>query len=98
MAVLAHRQIGCDSRITAAFTQRGEEPFSMFTDLKNHYDWVLDVVAYSDEQQLADLIEPMAALAWDRRNELLERRARKLTILNGESVIRKYRKQGTFRR
>lgn len=35
----------------------GEEPFSMFSNLQNKYDWVLDVLEYKNSEQLISVIE-----------------------------------------
>jgi hypothetical protein len=38
--------------------QEGEEPFSMFRDLKQKYGrWVMDVLVYSSEDELIDVID-----------------------------------------
>lgn len=34
--------------------QKGENPFSMFADLKGKYDWVLDVMQYGSEEELLE--------------------------------------------
>jgi hypothetical protein len=62
--------------------QKGEEPFSMFRDLKK-YPWVLDVRRYGDKEMLlrhldADVIQP----ALKKHNELIGVRAEELKILD----------------
>src|SRR5262249_50356302 len=41
----------------APILQQGEEPFSMFKDLQNKYDWVLDVIRYSSVERLIGVLE-----------------------------------------
>ncbi len=37
--------------------QEGEDPFSMFVDLKNKYDWVMDPISYKDKTDLLNNFE-----------------------------------------
>src|SRR5262249_56463360 len=42
----------------APILQHGEEPFSMFVDLQNKYDWVLQpVVGYPSVDRLIEVVE-----------------------------------------
>ena len=62
--------------------QKGEEPFSMFRDLKR-YQWVLDIRRYDGKEMLlshldADVIQP----ALMKHNELIGVRAEQLKIID----------------
>jgi hypothetical protein len=41
--------------------EEGQAPFSMFVDLQNKYDWVLDVIAYPSVDRLIDVLEDKIA-------------------------------------
>ncbi len=61
----------------------GETPFSMFLDLQQKFDWVLDIVEYESLENLLhtldrDVIEPALA----KHNELIARKAARLRIKN----------------
>jgi hypothetical protein len=60
----------------------GEEPFAMFVDLKNKYDWVLkDVIVYPSVDRLIDVLEhEIIAPAEAKFSELLSRRTEQLRL------------------
>jgi hypothetical protein len=61
--------------------EKGEQPFSMFQDLWQKYDWVLDPRGYSSATELVDLIDPaVIEPAKRRRDELEARKAEALII------------------
>src|SRR4051812_15680069 len=61
--------------------EEGQDPFSMFIDLQNKYDWVLDVISYPSVDRLVEVLETeIVKPAEVKFNELLERRARKLRV------------------
>jgi hypothetical protein len=64
--------------------QHGEEPFSMFVDLQNKYDWVLQpVVGYSSVDRLIEVLEDKVVRPAEAKfNELLTRRTKLLRVEN----------------
>ena len=59
---------------------QGEEPFSMFVDIQNKYDWVLDVLEYDSVESLIEVMEKaIINPALDRAVKLDVKKARKLT-------------------
>jgi hypothetical protein len=61
--------------------EEGQDPFAMFIDLQNNYDWVLDVISYPSADRLIEVLETeIVRPAEVKFNELLERRARKLRV------------------
>ena len=65
----------------APILQQGEEPFSMFKDLQNKYDWVLDVIRYSSVERLIGVLEDeVVRPAKKKFNELLARRTEPLRV------------------
>ena len=68
----------------APILQQGEEPFSMFVDLQNKYDWVLQpVVAYPSVDRLIEVLEDeIVRPAKAKFNELLSRRTNELRVKN----------------
>ena len=64
--------------------QQGEEPFSMFVDLQNKYDWVLKPVrGYSSVDQLIKALEEKIVRPAEAKfNELLARRTQQLRVEN----------------
>jgi hypothetical protein len=62
--------------------QHGEEPFSMFVDLQNKYDWVLQpVVGYPSVDRLIDVLEDKVVRPAEAKfNELLARRTKLLRV------------------
>jgi hypothetical protein len=64
--------------------QQGEEPFAMFADLQNKYDWVLKpVVGYPSVERLIEVLEDeIVRRAEAKFDELLLRRTEKLRVKN----------------
>jgi hypothetical protein len=61
--------------------EQGQDPFAMFMDLQNNYDWVLDVISYPSVDRLIEVFETeIIGPAEVKFNELLERRARKRRV------------------
>ncbi len=62
--------------------QEGEQPFSMFIDLKNkHPDWVLDLLAYDSASTLVRKLGNAVILpALKKHGELLAKKAEELRI------------------
>ncbi|ARV59125.1 hypothetical protein BZZ01_11170 [Nostocales cyanobacterium HT-58-2] len=60
--------------------QEGEEPFSMFRDLKNKHDWVLNTLIYDSVENLVKGFKKAIILpALEKSEELMLRKARTLT-------------------
>jgi pentapeptide repeat protein len=68
----------------APILQRGEQPFSMFVDLQNKYDWVLQpVVGYTSVDRLIEVLEDKVVRPAEAKfNELLARRTNQLRVEN----------------
>jgi Pentapeptide repeats (8 copies) len=68
----------------APILQHGEEPFSMFVDLQNKYDWVLQpVVGYPSVDRLIEVLEDKVVRPAEAKfNELLARRTNQLRVEN----------------
>jgi hypothetical protein len=64
--------------------QRGEEPFSMFVDLQNKYDWVLrPVVRYPSVDRLIEVLEDKVVRRAEAKfRKLLARRTKLLRVEN----------------
>ena len=64
--------------------QQGEQPFSMFIDLQNKYDWVVQpVIAYPSVDRLIDVLEEKVIRPAEMKfNELLVRRTQQLRVEN----------------
>jgi len=64
--------------------QHGEDPFAMFVDLQNKYDWVLKPVrGYSSVDQLIEALEEKIVRPAEAKfNELLARRTQQLRVEN----------------
>jgi hypothetical protein len=64
--------------------QHGEQPFSMFVDLQNKYDWVLKPVrGYSSVDQLIEALEEKIVRPAEAKfNALLARRTQRLRVEN----------------
>jgi hypothetical protein len=64
--------------------QQGEEPFAMFVDLQNKYDWVLQpVVGYPSVGRLIEVLEDKVVRPAEAKfNELLARRTNQLRVEN----------------
>jgi hypothetical protein len=68
----------------APILQQGEQPFSMFVDLQNKYDWVLQpVVGYPSVDRLIEVLEDKVVRPAEAKfNELLARRTKLLRVEN----------------
>jgi uncharacterized protein YjbI with pentapeptide repeats len=68
----------------APILQQGEQPFSMFVDLQNKYDWVLQpVVGYPSVERLIEVLEDKVVRPAEAKfNELLARRTKQLRVEN----------------
>jgi uncharacterized protein YjbI with pentapeptide repeats len=68
----------------APILQQGEEPFAMFVDLQNKYDWVLrDVIGYPSVDRLIEVLEDEVVKPAEAKfNELLARRTNELRVKN----------------
>jgi hypothetical protein len=63
--------------------QQGEAPFSMFVDLQNKFDWILDVRIYDTEENLISHLEQgIVRPALEKHSELLTRKAERLRSVN----------------
>jgi len=64
--------------------QQGEQPFAMFVDLQNKYDWVLQpVVGYPSVDRLIEVLEDKIVRPAEAKfNELLARRTKLLRVEN----------------
>jgi Pentapeptide repeats (8 copies) len=64
--------------------QQGEQPFSMFVDLQNKYDWVLKpVISYPSVERLIEVLEDEVVRPAEAKfNELLARRTNELRVKN----------------
>ena len=64
--------------------QQGEQPFAMFVDLQNKYDWVLKpVVGYPSVDRLIEVLEDKVVRPAEAKfNELLTRRTTQLRVEN----------------
>jgi hypothetical protein len=62
--------------------QKGEEPFAMFVDLQNKYDWVLKpVIGYPSVDRLIEVLEDkIVRPAESKFNQLLARRMEQLRV------------------
>jgi uncharacterized protein YjbI with pentapeptide repeats len=62
--------------------EQGQDPFSMFVDLKNKYDWVLEpVIAYPSVDRLIEVLEDeIISPAEAKFNLLLARRTKQLHV------------------
>ena len=62
--------------------EEGQDPFAMFVDLQNKYDWVLEpVIGYSSVDRLIEVMEDKVVRPAEAKfNELLARRTKQLRI------------------
>jgi uncharacterized protein YjbI with pentapeptide repeats len=68
--------------------QEGERPFSMFSDLRNRYDWVLDTLVYPSTQVLlAGLDAAIINRAMVTRDKLLARKSEQLKTIRVEDFL-----------
>ena len=68
----------------APILQEGEQPFAMFVDLQNKYDWVLQpVIGYPSVERLTEVLEDKIVRPAEAKfNELLVRRTKHLRVEN----------------
>jgi hypothetical protein len=68
----------------APILQQGEQPLSMFVDLQNKYDWVLQpVVGYPSVERLIEVLEDKVVRPAEAKfNKLLARRTKQLRVEN----------------
>jgi uncharacterized protein YjbI with pentapeptide repeats len=68
----------------APILQQGEQPFAMFVDLQNKYDWVLKpVIAYPSVDRLIEVLEDKIVRPAEAKfNQLLARRTGQLRVEN----------------
>lgn len=56
--------------------ERGEKAFAMFSDLKNKYEWVLDLLEYDDLEKMLSVFErAVVQPALEKRDDLQRRKA-----------------------
>ena len=62
--------------------EEGQDPFAMFVDLQNKYDWVLEpVIGYSSVDRLIEVMEDKVVRPAEAKfNQLLARRTKQLRI------------------
>ena len=68
----------------APILQQGEEPFSMFVDLQNKYDWMLQpVIGYPSVDRLIEVLEDKVVRRAEAKfKKLLARRTKRLRVEN----------------
>ncbi len=70
--------------------QKGEQPFSMFKDLKSKYNWVLDPLAYDTPSNLIKVLEiAVVKPALEKRAELLAKKVEQLRVRDIDEFINK---------
>ena len=64
--------------------EQGQEPFAMFVDLQNKYDWVLKpIISYSSVDRLIEVLKDEIVRPAEKKfNELLARRTEQLVVKN----------------
>jgi Pentapeptide repeats (8 copies) len=63
--------------------EEGQDPFAMFVDLQNKYDWVLTVIRYSSVDRLIEVLEDKIVRPAEAKfNQLLARRTKQLRVEN----------------
>lgn len=68
--------------------QENEEPFSMFTDLKQKYNWVLEPLKYPSELVLKKAIDKgIIQRAMAKHAVLLERKAKQISVVSAEDYL-----------
>ena len=77
-------QLRADDVPFAPILQQGEQPFSMFVDLQNKYDWVLQpVIGYTSVDRLIEMLEDKVVRPAEAKfTELLARRTNQLRVEN----------------
>ena len=68
----------------APILQEGEEPFAMFVDLQNKYDWVLrPVIRYPSVDRLIEVLKDKIVRPAEKKfNKLVARRTKRLRVEN----------------
>jgi hypothetical protein len=68
----------------APIIRQPQKPFSMFVDLQNKHDWVLQpVVGYPSVERLIEVLEDKVVRPAEAKfNELLARRTKQLRVEN----------------
>ena len=66
----------------APILEKGQDPFSMFVDLQNKYDWVLKpAIVYSSADRLIEVLEDKIVKPAEAKfNQLLARRTKQLSV------------------
>jgi hypothetical protein len=60
--------------------QENEEPFAMFVDLQNKYNWVLDVLEYDSAENLIKVFgDAVVKPALEKADELVIKKAREIS-------------------
>ncbi len=73
--------------------QEGEDPFSMFKDLKDKYDWVLEPVGYSSIDVLLEVFEPLILdRMWEVHQRLQTEKAEKVKTLSAAEYLKAQKK------
>jgi hypothetical protein len=64
--------------------EEGQDPFAMFVDLQNKYDWVIEpVIVYPSVDRLIDVLEDKIVRPAELKfNQLVERRTNQLRVEN----------------
>jgi uncharacterized protein YjbI with pentapeptide repeats len=74
--------------------QEGEEPFSLFRDLKGKYDWVLKPLMYSSSDKLLQSFKKaIIDRALEKHQELQKKKREEVEILSVEDFLKKDEKQ-----
>jgi hypothetical protein len=61
--------------------ERRQDPFAMFVDLQNKFDWVLPVISYSSADRLIEVLEDKIVRPAEAKfKQLLARRTEPLRI------------------
>ena len=75
--------------------QEGEEPFSMFRDLTNKYDWVLKPLMYSSSDKLLQSFKKaIVERAMEKHQELQKKKREEVEILSVEDFLENNEKLG----
>jgi len=74
--------------------QEGEEPFSMFRDLKRKYDWVLKPLIYSSSDKLLQSFKKaIIDRAWEKHQELQSKKREEIEMLSVDDFLKEDGKQ-----
>lgn len=74
----------------APIIQEGEHPFSMFSDLKGKYNWVLEPLTYPSLDVLLQVFKPaIIDRAWEKHQELQIQKAQEVTTLSATEFLKK---------